>query len=456
MVVQVGDKVLVYGAGTPWAFAKQITTPEVGDKVDVVTLSDGTKLAMPKIELDLSEYVWVVPEFDTPFNIGDVPFQWGMMPLGAAVFKVTGVPDCTHLDDSYRSWDSDELTGCWLIPISGVFSKAGRHMIITGNSETRYGVVVDSEEWVIVGYTDFIDKILPGIGSTSHTITKGDNLYILIKGSQIIHETYNVTISGVDQVTVGYRFLSSSPEVTADLRFTTIMGTIRTSFVNDLSVPASEDAKAVITEAGYRASFARMNPSYPGFDTLTLSIPLFVSKIYVGIRTFAVLCELELTSLAFGSGECCTKYIAVGDNYVIYNPTTKRLIFCDSGKSITDANWVTGGTGAEISSSPIEYVWDGQGHVYLTQSKTTFSTIQFDDLLQVQAVHGETTRTIAFHQGDRIAHGDETVSRELTNITRILRSGKNTITLTAKNQDGTKVGFVTAVYVKRNMTKVSL
>lgn len=456
MVVQVGDKVLVYGAGTPWAFAKQITTPEVGDKVDVVTLSDGTKLAMPKIELDLSEYVWVVPEFDTPFNIGDVPFNWGTMPLGAAVFKVTGVPDCTHLDDSYRSWDSDELTGCWLIPISGVFSKAGRHMIITGNSETRYGVVVDSEEWVIVGYTDFIDKILPGIGSTSHTITKGDNLYILIKGSQIIHETYNVTISGVDQVTVGYRFLSSSPEVTADLRFTTIMGTIRTSFVNDLSVPASEDAKAVITEAGYRASFARMNPSYPGFDTLTLSIPLFVSKIYVGIRTFAVLCELELTSLAFGSGECCTKYIAVGDQYVIYNPTLKRLVFCDSGKLITHANWIDGEGGAEIASSSIEFVWDGQGYVYLTSSKTTFSTIQFDDLLQVHAGHGGTLRTIPFHQGDRIAHGDETVSRELTNITRILRSGKNTITLTAKNQDGTKVGFVTAVYVKRNMTKVSL
>jgi len=82
---------------------------------------------------------------------------------------------------------------------------------------------------------------------------------------------------------------------------------------------------------------------------------------------------------------------------VIYNPTTKRLVFNDSTKLLTAANWVTGGTGAEISSSPIEYVWDGQGYVYLTSSKTTYSTIQFDDLLQVQAVHGETVRTIAFH-----------------------------------------------------------
>jgi hypothetical protein len=55
-----------------------------------------------------------------------------------------------------------------------------------------------------------------------------------------------------------------------------------------------------------------------------------------------------------------------------------------------------------------------------------------------------------------VFQGEETVSRELTNITSILRSGKNTITLTAKNQDGTKVGFVTAVYVKRGMTAVSL
>lgn len=454
MVVQVGDKVLVYGAGTSWGFAKKIEPLKVGDKVDVVTLSDGTKLAMPKIELNTGEYVWVVPEWDSPFNIGDLPFNWGMLPLGAAVFKVTGVPDCTHLDDSYRSWDSNELSGCWLIPISGVFSKVGLHMIITGNSETRYGVVLDSG-WVIVGYTDFIDDISAGFGSSPYTITKGDNLYIMMKGSRIIRETYDVTISNVDQVTVGYRFLSSHPgsQVAAALRFVTIMGTIRTSFVK---VPASEDAKAVITEAGYNASSARMNPSYPGFDTLTISIPLFVSRIYLYISTNAALCELELTSLVFGSGECCTKYIAVGDQYVIYNPTLKRLVFNDATKLLTAANWQTGSEGAEISSSPIEYVWDGQGYVYLTSSKTTFSTIQFDDLLQVHAGHGGTLRTIPFHQGDRIAHGDETVSRELTNITRILRSGKNTITLTAKNQDGTKVGFVTAVYVKRNMTKVSL
>ena len=110
MVVQVGDKVLVYEAGTPWAFAKKIETVEVGDKVDVVTLSDGTKLAMPKIEMDLSEYVWVVPEFDTPFNIGDLPFQWGMMPLGAAVFTITSVPDCYHLEDNLREWDPASIS----------------------------------------------------------------------------------------------------------------------------------------------------------------------------------------------------------------------------------------------------------------------------------------------------------------------------------------------------------
>jgi len=166
--------------------------------------------------------------------------------------------------------------------------------------------------------------------------------------------------------------------------------------------------------------------------------------------------DIQIGPFLFRPPDCPTRGIREGDKYVIYDPITKRLVFNDATKLLTSANWQTGGEGAEISSSPVEYVWDGQGFVYLTSSKQTFSTIQFDDLLYVQAVHGETVRTIPFHLGERISQGGETVSRELTNITSILRAGKNTITLIAKNQDGTRVGFVTPVYVKRNMTPVSL
>lgn len=166
--------------------------------------------------------------------------------------------------------------------------------------------------------------------------------------------------------------------------------------------------------------------------------------------------NIQIGPFLFRPPDCPTRGIREGDKYVIYDPITKRLVFNDATKSLTASNWQTGGEGAEISSNPIEYVWDGQGYVYLTSSKTIFSTIQFDDLLRVQSWHGETVRTIDFHLGERIEVSGETVSRELTNITSILRAGKNTITLTAKTQDGTKVGFVTAVYVKRNMTAVSL
>jgi len=215
----------------------------------------------------------------------------------------------------------------------------------------------------------------------------------------------------------------------------------------------------------------RGNPAYPDYDIATISLGInsqlyyYDSMVYLTTytgRNYHMAYDIEIDYLHFLDGdgqvisEPCVGGVAVGDKYVIYNPTTKRLIFCDSGKSITDANWVTGGSGAEISSAAVDFAWDGQGHVYLTQNKTTFSTIQFDDMLQVQVVHGSTLEVLAMHLGERITVSGETVSRELTDITSVLIAGNNTITLTARNVDGTKVGFVTPIYVKRSMTVVSL
>jgi len=202
-----------------------------------------------------------------------------------------------------------------------------------------------------------------------------------------------------------------------------------------------------------------VNPSFPEYDVYTGNCPVNISRLVITVSAYwddLDYIHFEAGTLTFIDSECPTQGLTSGNKYVIYNPETGRLVFNDATKLLTSANWQTGGEGSEISSSSVEYVWDGQGYVYLSGSKQTFSTIQFDDLLYVQAVHGETVRTIPFHLGERISQGGETVSRELTNITSILRAGKNTITLIAKNQDGTKVGFVTAVYVKRNMTAVSL
>jgi hypothetical protein len=455
MVVQVGDKVLVYGAGTPWSFAKTIAPLEVGDTVDVVTLSDGTKLAMPKIELDLSEYVWVVPEFDTPFNIGDVPFQWGMMPLGAAVFTVTGIA-CHTITDSYREWEADELSGCLLMDLT-----QKQQLEITGNDETTYQIKPANDPPAPID-PEFNNPgaWLTYAGFPSDTIKIEDSaLHVKrIYGSSTVqsYASMHVNLAQVYRCVVRWRGWWSGPWwARGGMVFRILLdGGILADGAWNSRLPYEVNP---IDGIYYSPSW----PEYDVIDAVCLTSSANATLQCLIKSKYANEAHFYLDSVRFYDidgneiREPCHP-AKTGDKYVIYNPTTKRLIFCDSGKLITDANWVTGGTGAEISSSPVEYVWDGQGHVYLSSSKLTNSTIQFDDLLQVQAVHGETTRTIAFHLGERIAQGGETVSRELTNITSILRSGKNTITLTAKNQDGTKVGFVTAVYVKRNMTAVSL
>lgn len=468
MVVQVGDKVLVYGAGTPWAFAKKIEPVEVGDKVDVVTLSDGTKLAMPKIELDLSEYVWVVPEFDTPFNIGDVPFGWGMMPLGAAVFTVTGLT-CRTIQDAMREWEDNELDGCllfnWYVDPTTKLIRKNQHTISRNTANEYYIAIQDIPPAPMDGGFDFGFEYwnevsgapTPEPAGTWHPVSDG------VSG-QLQQLTQRCNLSGAVSIQIKWRILYS-PSTNHSARLDIVLKgqgaskTVRILF-DSYTIPHPDIYQYQI------------NPSYPDYDISVINLGINSQLYYFdtdvllsisnkfGKDTRPFDAEFDYLHFLDADGnvlsEPCVGGVAVGDKYVIYNPVTKRLVFNDATKLLTSANWQTGGEGAEISSSPVEYVWDGQGYVYLTSSKTTFSTIQFDDLLQVQAVHGETIRTIPFHMGERITVSGETVSRELTNITSILRAGKNTITLTAKNQDGTKVGFVTAVYVKRNMTAVSL
>jgi len=472
MVVQVGDKVLVYGAGTPWAFAKKIDPVEVGDKVDVVTLSDGTKLAMPKIELDLSEYVWVIPQWDNGFNLGDLPFGWGMMPLGAAVFTVTGVT-CHTVIDNLRKWEPGELAGNVLINITAfnrtkVLGKSNQS-VIASNDESTYALLTENDPpapqnvhfsegksfWALA------DEGKPAVIEFADSC-----FYVQYTGTYASFRKYvsqRVNINQVHRVDVAFKYRGTNTGESFGVEIN-YSGT-RLIYWRDTFIDQTAWCFKYSPNLGLW-----VNVDYPNYTILTLypAAGEDYSNVEIGIGArmrdgtdiggvheffFDYMRFFDINGVEIV--EPCHPH-AVGDQYIIYNPTTKRLVFNDATKMLASANWQTGGTGAEIASSPVEYVWDGQGFVYLTSSKTTFSTILFDDLLQVQAVHGETVRTIPFHLGERIAVSGETVSRELTNITSILRAGKNTITLIAKNQDGTRVGFVTSVYVKRNMTAVSL
>ena len=62
-MVDVGDKGIVYSAGTDYSRFAAVSTPEVGDQVIVIPLDGYGDLAVPCLTFAIGEWVWVMPEF---------------------------------------------------------------------------------------------------------------------------------------------------------------------------------------------------------------------------------------------------------------------------------------------------------------------------------------------------------------------------------------------------------
>lgn len=524
MVVQVGDKVLVYGAGTPWAFAKKIEPVQVGDKVDVVTLSDGTKLAMPKIELDLSDFVWVLPEWDLGFNFGDLPFGWGMMPLGAAVFTISGY-ECFALIDSDRSWEDMSLTGCLIFMLSGM--RKNQHLVIASNTDIKYiPQIVSNPHGPIDQALDDIGagktwepsvyyhksgtywwytppEILPS--EVYFKCNDAPNYSSPTSYEDIEYITQRMNLSGVRTIKVKlkgwvtYNFFDESSwrmlkySITASFSgSSSYSGSI--SLTKSMRggpdpLPATYSGKNLTYRAELNERYGILtatstcsnwwvfgNVDWPDYTEFVLEVPENVGHnahdvtfMLQGAKTWNfsgsawAFHELHvwIDSVHFydiAGNEliepCTTGGINIGDKYVIYNPVTKRLVFNDSNKTILASPYwrdITG-PGDEITIDPIQYAWDGAGQVYLSQSKTTLSTIFYDDEIQVSNLAAGKTKTIPYHSHDPYTYEGETVSRELVNITGILRAGMNEITLSVRDTTGNKIGFPTPVYIVRSMS----
>ncbi len=447
MVLQVGDKVVIFNSGTPNAMAVKWEACKVGDKVNVVTLSDGTKIAMPRLELDTRDYVWKYPEIPVDFPF-DTDFTYGVIPLGAAVFKITGVPDCHSLEDDKREWDPDEIIGKLLLVLKG---KEIIDFLIVGYVNHKYLVVRKFQE------TTFDYWELAGPGYREPILTKylADFSYGGILGSECLKygpsmiQGPSVSLLGISEVQFSYRYYSKI-YCGETKRSSSIMYGVNSIYAW-ISPP--------LVEHGTGTNKYKTNPDYPEFTTITHSCAgmtkNFTPLFYLGTNNSdiypPVVCQF--TPPIYIPDECETEIITVGDKYVIYNPVTKRLVFNDAPKLATAIDWRTStGIGDAFMTDLIEYAWDGLGHVYLSQSKTTLSTIFYEDSLRVQAAHGSTLKEIPFHTNDLYVYSGETVSRELVDITSILVAGANDISLAVKNTlGGAKIGFATPVYIIRSM-----
>ena len=161
-----------------------------------------------------------------------------------------------------------------------------------------------------------------------------------------------------------------------------------------------------------------MNPSFPDYDVSVIELGINSQLYYYDTQVLlsisnkfgfdALPFDAEFDYLHFLDAdgnvlaEPCVGGVAVGDHYVIYNPVTKRLVFNDSNKTILASPYWRDieGPGEEISTTPVTYAWDGQGQVYLSQSKTTLSTIFYDNELQVSNLAAGKTKTIPYHSND--------------------------------------------------------
>lgn len=498
MTLQVGDKVIVFNAGTELARAVKWDPVEVGDKVTVVTLSDGTKCALPRLSLDVGDYVFVIPVWDNNFDLNGEP-RWEMLSLGMCVFTLTG-RDCYFVEDDMREWTPGELSGLYLINVTMISRIRNKRdfpvfytdpddilalntFLIDGNNETQYSIrrleeVLPPRDLSFdLGGDQIWEILLP----TTHYV----NPTSLI-GSLFCHQLLNYSWSWSWTCALQQRCnISGSHTITFKFRFRCYWGlgastpSMQFSFtgigkVNGFSVWCGSNPMQPgnIVVGDYNPSVGcNTNASYPDYDiyqiNLATAMPGWNPDLYHYDTLFGIEMHLgnnaeqrpytdfELDDVVFSglTANCTTGGLLIGDQYVIYDPVNKKLVANDAAKTVlAAANWRAVVTpGEEITLAAVEYAWDGAGYVYLTSSKTTFAQIAYHTQIRITAMAAGETKIIDWHTGAAYSYDGLTISSEMTHITSILRAGKNTITISVRDVSSAKIGFAAPVYIRRNM-----
>ncbi len=92
-MVEIGDKVLVFAAGSDYATAVPLWPPEVGDNVALYNLKNETRIAVPTLTFALGDFAFVTPNFDFAGFDFKLDFNMQLIPLILG-FNIT--PDMYH------------------------------------------------------------------------------------------------------------------------------------------------------------------------------------------------------------------------------------------------------------------------------------------------------------------------------------------------------------------------
>jgi hypothetical protein len=194
MTTEVGDKGLVFSAGTEYSTFSTVGTPIVGDKVILYPLGEDQKLAVPNLTFSLTDAIWVIPCFK--FAGFDWKFDWWLHALkikGEVVtgtFVITGgMTGSVVNNDTYTSSDN----GATWVYRNASWWPAGRrlHNLVTlkdnsllltgGMNDTPVVVkkVFHSED---LGLSWYYHTDLPYIKDSHSGIVQSDGSVVLVGG----------------------------------------------------------------------------------------------------------------------------------------------------------------------------------------------------------------------------------------------------------------------------------
>lgn len=107
----VGDKGIVFGAGSDSAQFIQVQTPNVGDRVILYNLKNDTKIAVPILSIGVDYYIFNTPSFqfagfnwNIDFNFQLIPLILSLTPSGT--YWVTSIIEVSHGPNGNASYDN--------------------------------------------------------------------------------------------------------------------------------------------------------------------------------------------------------------------------------------------------------------------------------------------------------------------------------------------------------------
>lgn len=83
--MNIGDKVLVFAAGSEFATAVPLSSPGVGDSVILYNLKNETRIAVPTLSFGIGDFAFVTPNFDFAGFDFKLDFNMQLIPLLLAI-----------------------------------------------------------------------------------------------------------------------------------------------------------------------------------------------------------------------------------------------------------------------------------------------------------------------------------------------------------------------------------